>query len=231
MEFIPDAMEFGSVIHMVLAEYYQAKITGDRLLLKDVHESFKDHWHRVAEGRTDIQYADGKDFHTYLMEGVDLLTTWYSKLPDDNFNVIAIEQAFSFELPGLPVPVIGQLDLLEADESGVVILTDWKTSGRAYSIDEVDNNQQLTIYQMAMKKNGFADREILLKFDCLIKTQKPKCESYWTTRSEVDEIRLIKKIQKVWEGINSGIFIPNDTSWRHKTCPYRKTCDEWFLRR
>jgi putative RecB family exonuclease len=30
MEFVSDAMEFGSVIHMVLAEYYQAKITGDK---------------------------------------------------------------------------------------------------------------------------------------------------------------------------------------------------------
>jgi hypothetical protein len=29
MEFVADAMEFGSVIHIVLAEYYQAKMTGD----------------------------------------------------------------------------------------------------------------------------------------------------------------------------------------------------------
>ena len=59
------------------------------MLLKDLHESFKEHWHRVAEGKTDIQYADGKDFNTYLMQGVDLLTAWYSKIPDDNFKVIA----------------------------------------------------------------------------------------------------------------------------------------------
>ena len=34
------------------------------------------------------------------------------------------------------------------------------------------------------------------------------------------EKRLIRKIQRVWEGISKGVFIPNDLSWRCKTCPY-----------
>ena len=108
------------------------------------------------------------------MQGVDLLTAWYSKLPDDNFKVIGIEEAFTFELPELPIPVIGAIDLVEEDESGTIIITDFKTAGRAYGIDEVDNNMQMTVYQLAMKSNGFGGREILLKLDCLIKTKKPK---------------------------------------------------------
>ena len=207
MEFVSDALEFGSVIHVVLADYYQAKITGDRLTLKEIHESFRQHWHRVADGRTDIQYSDGKDFNTYLMEGVDLLTAWYSKLPGDNFKVLGIEEAFSFELPDLPVPVIGAIDLIEEDAAGTIIITDFKTSGRAYSIDEVDNNMQMTFYQLAMKSNGFGGREILLKLDCLIKTKKPRFEQYYTTRSYVDELRLLRKIEKVWEGMEH--FISN----------------------
>ena len=229
MEFVSDALEFGSAIHMVLSEYYQAKMTGDRLTLKDIHESFRQHWRRVAEGREDIQYADGKDFNTYLIEGVDLLTAMYTGLPDVNFKVIGTEEAFSFELPNIPVPVIGAIDLVEEDESGTIIITDFKTAGRAYSIDEVDSNMQMTVYQLAMKSNGFGGREILLKLDCLIKTKKPRFEQYYTTRSYIDELRLIRKIEKVWEGINNEVFVPNDTSWRHKNCPYRQTCDKWFL--
>jgi putative RecB family exonuclease len=229
MEFVSSDLEFGSVIHIVLAECYQAKMTGDKLTLKEIHESFRQHWHRVAEGREDIQYPEGKNFNTYLMQGVDLLTAWYSKLPDDNFKVIGIEQAFSFELADIPVPIIGAIDLVEEDESGAIIITDFKTAGRAYSIDEVDNNMQMTVYQLAMKSNRFGGREMLLKLDCLIKTKKPRFEQYYTTRDYVDELRLIRKIEKVWEGISNEVFVPNDTSWRHKNCPYRKTCDEWFL--
>jgi len=231
METKADALEFGTVIHIVLGEFYEAKMVGDKMTLRDVHFSFQNHWHRVADGRTDIKYAKGKDFNTLLMEGTDLLTAWYHKLPDDSFKVIGVEQAFSCTLPDLSVPIIGAMDLIEEDDAGTIIITDWKTSARAYSNDEVDQNQQMTTYQLGAKANGYADREILLRLDCLIKTQKPKFLQYYTIRTENCETRLIRKIQKVWDGISKGIFIPNDTSWKCKNCGYKTACDEWFTRR
>jgi putative RecB family exonuclease len=165
------------------------------------------------------------------MNGIDLLTAWYMKLSDDNFTVLAIEEAFSFNIPGVEVPIIGAMDLIEEDEAETLIITDFKTSSKAYSVAEVDNNFQILIYYMAARANGYADREIILKFDTLIKTKKPKFEQYFTVRSKIDEIRAIRKIQAVWNGIKSGVFIPNDTSWKCKYCSYRKACDEWFIRR
>ena len=226
-----DALEFGTVIHIVLGEYYEEKMIGNKMLLKDIHQSFEEHWHRVAEGRIDIKYANGKDFGTLLMEGKDLLTAWYMKLPEDNFKILAVEEAFSFNLPGIEIPLIGAIDLIEEDEADTIIITDFKTSGKAYSVSEIDQNQQMTTYQLGVKANGYADREILLRLDCLIKTQKPKFEQYWKTRSEIDEIRLIRKIKQVWDGISKGVFVPNDTSWKCKGCFYKTACDEWFLRR
>jgi len=230
IEFKADALEFGTVIHLVLGEYYEAKMIGDRMSLKDVHQSFEEHWHRVAEGRTDIKYAKGKDFETLLMEGKDLLTAWYMKLPEDNFKVLGIEEAFSFYIPGIEIPLIGAMDLIEEDEAGTIIITDFKSSKKSYSVSEIDQNQQLTTYQIAAKANGYADREILLRIDCLIKTQKPKFQQYYTIRTEIDEIRLIRKIKQVWDGISKGVFVPNDTSWKCKNCSYKTACDEWFLK-
>jgi putative RecB family exonuclease len=230
MEFVADALSFGTVIHLVLAEFYRSKMAGDRLLLKDIHELYRQFWTKEAKNRSEIKYAEGKDFNTYLMEGVDLLTAWFNKLPDDNFSVVAIEEAFVFEIDGIPIPIIGAIDSIEEDEAGAIIITDFKTSSRAYSIDEIDQNPQVTLYQMAAKANGFADREILLKFDCLVKTKTPKFEQYYTTRTEIDELRMIRKIKTVWDGISKGVFIPNDTSWKCQNCPYRQACDEWFLK-
>jgi putative RecB family exonuclease len=166
------------------------------------------------------------------MEGKELLTTYYHKCPHDQFKVISIEEPFSFTLEGCPVKIIGAFDLVEEDEAGTIIVVDWKTSGRAYSADEVDRNFQLTLYQMAAKANGHADREILLRFDCLIKTKTPKFEQYYTSRTETDFKRAEKKIVEVWRGISNGVFIPNDGSqnWRCKNCSYKKHCDEWFER-
>ncbi len=226
-----DSMEFGSAIHRTLEHYYLEKMMGEKILLKDIHEIFEDTWKTIAEGKTDIQYTKGHDFKSLLMLGKDLLTVWYNKLPDDNYNIIGIEEAFTFYLPGIPIPFIGAMDLIEEDESGTIIITDFKTSAKSYSKDEVDQNQQVTLYKLALKDKGFSDREILLKFDTFIKTQKPKFEQYWTTRSDLDEQRLIKKAVQVWEGIEKGVFIPNDTSWKCKNCSYKNACNEWFNER
>ena len=228
MEFKSDALEFGTCIHRVLEEYYSARMIGDRMLLKDVHEFFVFKWLEIAKGRTDIRYADGHDYNSYLMFGRDLLTAWYNKLPDDDFTILAIEEAFSFNLPGIDIPIIGAMDLVEQDNSGTIIITDFKTSGRAYSKDEVDQNQQLTMYQIAAKQNGYGNREILLRFDTLIKTKTPKFEQYWTTRTELDERRLIKKARQVWDGISKEVFVPNDTSWKCKGCAYKQACDAYL---
>ena len=229
MEFVSDALEFGTAIHLTLADYYRAKMVGDRLLLKDVHEAFRFHWANRVKDSTNIRYAEGKDYKSYLIEGVDLLTAWFNKLPAADFEVIAVEEAFVFEIDGVPISIVGAIDLVEQDDAGTIIITDHKTTGRAYSPDEIDQNPQITLYQMAARANGFRDREILLKFDCLVKTKTPKFEQYYTTRTENDELRLIRKIQTVWDGIHKGVFIPNDTSWKCKSCPYKKACDKWFL--
>ena len=229
MEFVSDALQFGSCIHLALADFYRARMTGDRLLLKDVHESYRYHWANRVKECSNIRYAEGKDYQSYITEGVDLLTAWFNKLPADDFEVIAVEEAFVFEASGIPIPIIGAIDLVEEDEAGAIVITDHKAIGRSYSADEIDTNAQITLYQMAARANGFANREILLKFDCLIKTRTPKFESYWTTRSKTDELRLIRKIQRVWEGIQKEVYVPNDGSWRCKLCPYKGACDRWFL--
>jgi len=230
--FTSDAMEFGSAIHVVLAEIHRQKMVGVELSIREIQESFEKHWTKMAKDRVNIQYAEGKSFETYLLEGKELLSVYYHKRSKDSFQVIGVEEPFSVHLEGLPVPIIGAIDLIEEDSSGTIIVTDFKTTGRAYSNDEVDRNFQLTIYQIAVKQNGFSDREILLKFDCLIKTKTPKFEPYYTTRTDVDEKRAIRKMIEVWKGISKGVFIPNDSpsNWKCKGCSFKKSCDEWFIK-
>ena len=228
MEFKADAMIFGTCIHRVLEQFYSAKMISEKLLLKDIHQIFETTWKGIAADREDIRYTKGNDFKSILMMGKDLLTVWYNKLPDDDFTILAIEEAFTFTLPDIPIPIIGAMDLVEEDSAGTIIITDFKTSGKAYSKSEVDQNQQLTMYQIAAKRNGYGDREILLRFDTLIKTKTPKFEQYWTTRSELDERRLIKKAAQVWDGITKGVFVANDTSWKCKGCSFKQACDEYL---
>jgi putative RecB family exonuclease len=227
-EFESDAMELGSAIHMTLAEFYEAKMTGEKLPLKEIQDSFEGFWRELAEDNPKIQYAEGKDFETLLREGKELLIPWYNKLSENEFKVIGVEEPFILTLRELAVPIIGYIDLIEEDEAGTIIITDHKASGRSYSNDETDKNLQLTLYQIAVKANGFMGREILLKFDCLIKTKTPKFDQFWTSRTEKEEKRAIKKIKEVWRGIVKEVFIPNDGHWKCKNCGFKEHCDEYL---
>ena len=61
-EFIPDNLVFGSTIHKLLAQFYEAKMIGDLMALSNIHDLFKKLWTEAAKDRDDIRYADGKDF-------------------------------------------------------------------------------------------------------------------------------------------------------------------------
>lgn len=154
---------------------------------------------------------------------------YYEQRPSDDTKVIGTEIPFSFEIEGVEVPIIGAIDLIEEDEQGNLIIVDHKTAARAYSKQDIDRSLQMTLYAMAARDLGFQADQILLRFDCLIKTKKPKFEQYDAKRNQEDEARLKRKIRQVWQAIQKGVFIPQDGSWKCDGCVYRKRCDQWFL--
>ena len=227
-EYSPDTMEYGSAIHRTLADFYQEKMVGNTLSLPDIQALFEKHWKQAAQVIPYLRYSTGKNFTILLNEGKELLKAYYENVSDEGFTTIAIEEPVGFYINGLDVPIVGYIDLMEEDDAGTLIITDWKTSGKAYSLKDINTNMQLTIYQMAMKAMGHTG-EILLKLDVLIKTKQPKFEPYYTSRTQEDEKRVIKKIQAVWQGIQKGVFIPNDTSWKCYGCVYKTYCNNYFL--
>jgi putative RecB family exonuclease len=232
-EFVPDVRLFGSAIHKALAEFHQERMIGQIMTLETLQEQFEAAWRKAAKGNNRLKYRDGYDYDTCLKEGQTLLRVYHETNYDPNnhdnqYQVLAIEEPFQFKIEGLDIPLIGVMDLVEEDDSGTVVITDFKTTGRAYSADEVDQNFQLTVYHMAAKANGFGDREILLKFDCLIKTKTPRFERYYTTRGKPAESGAVKRILAAWDGIRKEVFIPNTGNWKCKGCAYQSACKEWL---
>ena len=91
-ESTPDAMEFGSAIHLVMADINQQKMVGINLSMKEIQDSFEKHWTKLAKDRKNIKYSEGKSFEILLLEGKELLSTYYHKRPNDGFNVIGVEE-------------------------------------------------------------------------------------------------------------------------------------------
>ena len=226
-EFIPDALEFGSAIHRVLADFYLARQAGHYMPITEMHAKFETYWSEAAKGNDRLKYKEGKDYETLLADGKALLSVYASSIPDTKYKVLAVEEPFAFEVPGMEIPVIGAIDLIEEDESGTLIITDHKTSSKSYADSDVHSSFQLSVYSIGMR-NDYPNREILLKFDALIKTKVPKFESYYTTRDADDEARTIKKILNAYDGISKQVFLPNMESWKCSGCSFKTHCDEYM---
>lgn len=222
-------MLLGSAIHLVLADYYAAIREGMSFSITEMKESFTGHWQRLCREAINLHYQTGKDDQVLLRGGLMLLEAFHRDHPGEDGMVMGIEEPFVLTIPGIPIPVIGVYDLVLEDDHGVVIIVDHKTTAKSYSNAEIDKNFQMTLYHMAARANGFANREILLRLDTLVKTKEPKFIQCYTTRSEMDELRAIQKIKAVWHGIQQGVFIPNDNSWKCSGCSYRSHCDQWFM--
>jgi len=221
-----DALVYGSCIHKTLSDFHLERMMGGKFSLQEFHQSFANHWIEAVGEEDNIKYQKGKNFEILLKEGQDLLSAYYNNLPDDRFTVLALEEPFSFTIPGLPLPIIGAFDMIEQDESGTIIIVEFKTSKQSYSSSDLAKDQ-LTIYQIAAKANGFKGKDILLRYDVLIKTKTPQFKQYYTTRTETNERRCAKKIAQIWNSIEKGVFFPRE-NWKCGGCSYKSACNEWF---
>lgn len=229
-EFTSDNQIFGNTIHRVLAEYNQEKLIGNIMSPQQLNELFEQYWNEEIGKTENVKYSRGKSFETLLQQGKDILRTFISKVPKNEYEVLAIEEPFRFTIDGLDIPIIGIIDLVERDENNTIIISDYKTISSSTTMNEVDQNFQLSVYYMAARKNGYADNDIVLKLDCLIKTKTPQFIQVYTRRSTNDVQRAVKKIKEAWNGIQQGIFLPNgDGTWRCAYCEYKSHCDQWFL--
>ncbi len=227
-EFVSDNLLYGITIHEVIADFHQDRLIGKRLSAGELRDRFEGYWEDRVQRNEDIRYTKNQSFESILKDGAGLIDAYVESYPSDSYTPIAIEEPFIFQPKGLDVPLIGIMDLIEEDEDGTIIITENKTSGKAYSDVQIHQNLQLTSYQIGVRANGYKDRNIVLRIDCLIKTRIPKFQQYYTSRSYLDEYRTIKKIRTVWDSIQKGIFVPNDTSWKCPHCEYRSACDNWF---
>ncbi len=230
-ECINDSRIFGSAIHRALKVFHRERMYGNFLDVEELVRGFAQSWREEAEDRISIRWSPQADFETLLVYGGLLLEAYHAAHPRDGYRVIAVEEPFHLSVEGIPVPIVGVIDLVEEDSSGTVVVVDFKTTGRSYSSEEVNRSLQLTLYSMAVRGGGFSDREILVRYDCLIKTRKPGFQQYYSIRTAEDEARAVRKIRQVWDGVVKGVFIPNDQSWKCQRCEYRGHCDAWFAER
>jgi hypothetical protein len=133
-----------------------------------------------------------------------------------------LEKRVNLQVPGVPVPIIGYIDVITADG----IPGDFKTSARAWTQDKADEQQQSLFYLAALNQAGYPTPGWLFRHYVAVKTQRPQWQVFEHRHNPAQLMWLFDTIQHVWKGIEAGSFPCRCDSWKcsPKYCEHFSMC-------
>jgi len=237
-EFVPANLIFGASFHAALDAYYQARLEGREAGLDDLLAAFSKHWSEELEGRhghppAPVKFSakDESEENLLALAG-RMLSAFLDRQHEQPSEVIAIEESFRIEIGDDLPPLVGRIDLIEIatgeDGQRTLCLTDFKTSSRKQTLDDI-GNEQLLIYGRAAVGLGLVNAfnlPLALRYLLVTKTKEPQVLTVPAEHTPRDWTRLVEKIRMTWRGMQAGVVFPV-TSWRCSGCGHARLCGEW----
>ncbi|MFC1835411.1 RecB family exonuclease [Thermodesulfobacteriota bacterium] len=220
-QFVSAGLAFGSAIHEAAAAFNQTHLEGDSLRADQMLDVYRQAWQSREE---DARFFNGDDAQSLENKAQQMLTA-FAQAHDPSTTVIGVEERFQVEFNGLP-PFVGFIDLIEQPNGGPVCIVDLKTAARKPTDFQIHNNMQLTAYSTGAGALGFDTRNLKLRLDELTKTKKPEMVRYETMRTERNQERFVKLVDKVWNAIQRDCWFPRE-NWHCAQYAYQEHCKNW----
>ena len=217
------ALVFGSAFHGVIEDYLT--VPGG-----DLQSTWAERWHAQLEQ----DGTDAVDWGTDTPEalhnlGVSMFTAKEVIEPLSTIRAMVedsgpvIERRVTLQVPGVPIPVIGYIDIITDDG----VPGDFKTSARRWSDARGSDEMQPVFYLAALNQAAYAGNpERRFRHYVFTKTKKPELQIIETTRTAGELLWLLDMIRSVWEGIAAGAFPMNPSTWKcsPQYCEYWSRC-------
>lgn len=226
------ALVFGSVFHDVIEDHVrQSTIHAARAETGlSLTEKWQTWWDVATAEGNEIDW--GKDTAESLADqGVRILGDPAIAAQIDAIEPLInsdgqpmIEQKVTLQVPGIPIPIIGYIDLITNDG----VPCDFKTSSRSWTQEQAEGETQPLFYLAAMNQAGMVPagaQSLTFRHLVFTKTKTPKLEVFETQRRVSDLFWLFGLIEQVWRGIEAEVFPPNPGTWKCSPC----FCEHWTL--
>jgi hypothetical protein len=210
------ALVFGSAVHNAVEEYICA---GDPLTAVP----WDKYWDQVLEGEPVCWNTEEPD--EYYTMGYTMLTDPKIKaeldkiVPQLKDGVPVVEKRITLQVPGVPIPIIGYIDVITADG----VPCDFKTSSRAWSQSKAEEETQSLFYLAALSQAGVRLPDWTFRHYIFVKTKTPKFQMFEHRHNPGQIMWLYGMIRSVYDGIEAEIFPENPTGWKCSS----KWCDHW----
>lgn len=208
-------LAFGSAIHGAIEGYLsQAERT------KQPIDFWGASWSKTTEGVQNIFWGADTPEHHYN-EGIRILTQAdvHAGITSIQLGGLSVEEKVSLRVPGVPIPVIGYIDIQTADG----IPGDIKTSSKSWNQERAEGETQSLFYLAALNQANRTVPGWKFRYYVITKLKTPKFDVFEIRHEPAEIFWLFNMIANVWRGIEKEVFPENPTSWRCNS----RWCDFW----
>lgn len=220
------ALAFGSAFHETVESYLGTRALGGELKDGGLTNLWLDTWRAQIEQEGEIDWG-GDSQEALSNTGLRILGNSVIKTELDGIKVKlddgepVIEKKVELNIPGVPIPVIGYIDLIAEDG----VPGDIKTSGRSWSTSKAYAEAQPLFYLAALQQEGYSTG-VKFRHYIFTKTKEPRLDVFETERTLGEIFWALEMVKDVWRGIEAQIFPPNPTSWKcqPRYCEFFDVC-------
>jgi DNA helicase-2/ATP-dependent DNA helicase PcrA len=202
---------YGRAMHDAVSKYYQHKAFGNKMVLADILNTFKNSFD--PQGFIDLKHQEER-----LRLGQEALIRFFNDEERRNSKPKFIEEPFNFKFGD--IKITGRFDRVDEEIDGAVIM-DFKTSEiktQKEADKRVKESRQLVLYSLAYQNIfGMLPKKVSLYF----------LESgiIGSTEVEEDDLDKIKEdIAEVYEGIRRENFQATPAFMACTYCAYNQIC-------
>ncbi len=223
---VGSSLILGSTVHSVLEQYHRALKSQNTIDRDRLQRSFTDSWNS-RENQSRIAYKAGENRSDLIAVGMTLIDLYLNEPPPT--DIVAVEQEIIAPIANsrgqfLETPVVSIADLITAEGERLKV-TEFKTSGRAYSELEAETSLQPTFYSNAVHQAY--GRPVEVDYAVLVKTKTPRLQRLNAPRNEEASGRLGDIIENIEHAVKANIYYPVENPLNCSSCPFRQPCREW----
>jgi putative RecB family exonuclease len=200
---------FGTTLHAAVERFFKVG-TPPPPSLPEILQFYEQNW--LPQG-----YESPEEESRYKDYGKEILTRfWVIHAPEFRMPV-ALERKFFMDIEG--IKLMGFIDRVDKLDSGGLSIIDYKTNQELFTTDYLENNLQLTIYQMAAEQTWNLPVEKLTLYH--LRSNTP-CTCLPRSQKQIDQVRQL--VLEVAENIAQGKFPATENEFcpcdfpQH--CPY-----------